>query len=210
MAEDAGPCAFDAIDLEPLDRQSRYKLFMGSIVPRPIAVVTSVSEAGVVNAAPFSNFMAISTEASLLAFSIGAEPRSFDRCKDTLRNIRLNREFVINFMSDERAQEIQQISRWHPHDVSEVEEVGWGLIPSQAVSAPRLREAIIQIECSLHSITDFGESRLVVGKALRLHAREGVVNDYKVDLANYRPLGRLSGRLYCKLGELIDGAPKAS
>ena len=198
--------AFDAIDLEPLDRQSRYKLFMGSIVPRPIAVVTTLSDAGVVNAAPFSNFMALSTEGSLLAFSVGAEPRSFDRCKDTLRNIHANGEFVINFMSDERARDIQNISRWRPPDVSEIAEVGWSLIASQLVLAPRVREAVIQIECKLHSITDFGESRLVAGKALRFHAREGVIKDCKIDLAKYRPLGRLSGRLYCKLGELIDGA----
>ena len=204
-APSSAPPTFDAIDLAPLDRQARYKLFMGSIVPRPIAVVTTLSEAGVVNVAPFSNFMALSTESSLLAMSIGAEPRAPDRCKDTLRNIRYSKEFVINFMADDQAHEIQETSRWRPQDVSEVDVVGWSLLPSDIMSTPRLQEAVIQIECKLHSITDFGESRLVVGQALRFHAREGVVKDYKIDLGLYHPLGRLSGKFYCKLGDVIEG-----
>jgi flavin reductase (DIM6/NTAB) family NADH-FMN oxidoreductase RutF len=182
----------------------RYKLFMGSVIPRPIAFVCSVNENGKTNVAPFSNFMVISAGASLLAFSVGSEAAAGDREKDTLRNVRANGEFVINTVPEALAAQVQTCSENFPPDVSEVEVAGLTLIPSSRIRTPRIAETRIQFECKLHSIVPFGGPHLIVGQVLLMHAERGLVTDYKIDPRRYGPLGRIGGRTYCRLGELID------
>jgi flavin reductase (DIM6/NTAB) family NADH-FMN oxidoreductase RutF len=181
----------------------RYKLFMGSVIPRPIAFVTSIADNGKVNVAPFSNFMVISAGSSLMGFSVGSEAALGDKEKDTLHNVRANGEFVINTVPDGLAVKVQTCSETFPPEVSEAEQTGLTLIPSTKVRTPRVAETRIQFECRLHSIVPFGGPHLIVGQVLCMHAEKGLVVDYKIDPERYKPLGRIGGRTYCKLGELI-------
>ncbi len=182
----------------------RYKLFMGSVIPRPIAFVCSQNDYGKTNVAPFSNFMVISAGSSLLAFSVGSEASADEREKDTLRNVRATGEFVINTVPAGLAEQVQACSQNYPPEISEAEATGLTLIPSSLVKTPRVAETKIQFECKVHSIVPFGGPHLVVGKVVLMHAQKGLVNDFKIDPQSYQPLGRIGGRTYCRLGDLIN------
>lgn len=190
---------FEEIALDGLAFSDRYKLFTGSVVPRPIALVSSLAVTGEVNLAPFSSFVIASVEDGLLAFSVG--PSEID--KHTLTNVRRTREFVINTVSESLAGPVQLCAEDFPPDVSEAAEAGLHVIPSKRIRTPRIAESPIQFECGLHRIVRFGQSHLVVGHVLVMHARTGLVRDYKVDLGNYAPLGRIAGRSYCRVTDIL-------
>jgi flavin reductase (DIM6/NTAB) family NADH-FMN oxidoreductase RutF len=191
--------AFDAIDFVPLKGPQRYKLVMGTIIPRPIAFVSTLGPTGVVNVAPFSSFVSLSAASSLVGFSIATGIRT----KDTLVNIEAMREFVINTVPEELAIQVQACAADVTPDVSEVELTGLSVLPSSIIKTPRVAETKIQFECRLHSITAFGTGRLIAGEVVMMHARAGLVKEGKVDLAQYAPLGRLAGRNYCRIGDVI-------
>jgi flavin reductase (DIM6/NTAB) family NADH-FMN oxidoreductase RutF len=192
--------AFDAIDFGPLKGPQRYKLVMGTIIPRPIAFVSTLGPTGIVNVAPFSSLVSLSAASSLVGFSIATGIRT----KDTLVNIEAMREFVINTVPEDLAVQVQTCGENVPPEVSEVEMTGLSLAPSTVIKTPRIAETKIQFECRLHSITPFGTGRLIAGEVVMMHARSGLVNDHKVDLRGYAPLGRLAGRAYCRIGDVID------
>ena len=120
-----------------------------------------------------------------------------------MRNARANGEFVVNTVPVALAERVQKCSQNFPPGVSEVEEAGLTLIPSVKIATPRIAETRVQFECRLHSILPFGDANLVIGQVLLVHARRGLVRDYKIDPGEYTPLGRIGGRTYCSLGNLI-------
>jgi flavin reductase (DIM6/NTAB) family NADH-FMN oxidoreductase RutF len=202
MHDTASGCwTFESIRFDSLDKPQRYKLFMGTIIPRPIAFVSSLGPNGVVNAAPFSNFISLSATSSLLGFSVAVGARG---AKDTLVNIEAMREFVINTVPVELAHQVQASAQDVPSEVSEVDLTGLGLLPSTLIRTPRIAQTKIQLECELYSITEFETARLIAGRVVMMHARTGLVHDHKVDPRAYDPLGRLGGRTYCRIGDIID------
>jgi hypothetical protein len=78
------------------------------------------------------------------------------------------------------------------------------LVPSVSVKTPRIAECKVHFECELHSMMNFGQGNLVVGKVIRVHVRSDIIADFKIDPVSYSPLGRIGGRRYCALGEIID------
>ena len=180
----------------------RYKLFMGAIVPRPIALVTTLGPDDVVNAAPFSSFMSLSAVNNLVAISINE--RGPEGVKDTMRNIVARREFVINTVSEALAVQAQTCADDFPPHVSEVSVAGLSLVASQTIATPRIAESPIHFECTLHSILPFETAQLIVGRVVVMHAREGLIEGARVSLDGYAPLGRLAGRAYCKVGDIIN------
>ncbi len=182
------------------DYSMRYKLFTGSVIPRPIAFVTTRHRDGHINAAPFSQFIIIAVEPGLLGFSVGPSQRGD---KDTLANIRAHPEFVINTVSEPLAEKVQTCSEEFPAEISEIEQTGLHLLPSLHIGVPRIAESRIQFECTTHSITPFGASHLVVGKVLVMHALKGLVSECKVNTLRYGALGRIGGRNYCKVNDII-------
>lgn len=192
--------AFDLIGLEGLDFAQRYKLLSASVIPRPIALVSTMGAAGNVNLAPFSSYMIASVEEGFLCFSVGPDPRG---TKDTLRNVRRTREFVINSVSEAMAVQVQDCAEEFAPHVSEAEAVGFELLPSLEVEPPRVKMANLHFECRLHRIIRFGESHLVVGRIVKCHARAGLVRNYKIDPKELAPLGRIAGRNYCLLGDIL-------
>ena len=192
---------FEAIDMASLTEKQRYTLLMGSIVPRPIAFVSTINDDGLVNVAPFSAFMSISAINSLVAISINLRASG---TKDTVRNIKSRGEFVINTVPTSMAHQVQACSQAFGPDISEVDEIGLTLIPSQSIATPRIAESKIHFECKLHSSARYESADLFVGKVILMHALTGLVSDYKVSLELYTPIGRLGGRRFCEVGDIIE------
>ena len=176
------------------------RLFTGSVIPRPIALVTTRHAQGHINAAPFSQFIIVAVEPGLLGFSVGP---SQNGVKDTLTNLRLHPEFVINTVSEQLAMQTQLCSENFPAEISEIDEAKLHLVASTRIDVDRIAESKIQFECRLHSITPFGASHLVVGEVLVMHAVKGLVTDCKIDPTLFAALGRIGGRNYCLTREVI-------
>jgi flavin reductase (DIM6/NTAB) family NADH-FMN oxidoreductase RutF len=195
---------FEHIEIQSLSRAQRYNVLTGAIIPRPIAFVTSVGIRGVVNAAPFSQFVILAVDPGLLGFSIG--PRTHDStAKDTLANVSETGEFVVNMVPEGWEGIVQQASVEHPSDVSEVDLLGLNTIASTKIKVPRLVDSKIQFECTLDQIINFGDApnHFVVGRIVAMHVRTGLLHDDKIDPAAYAPIARIGGRNYVRLGDIV-------
>jgi flavin reductase (DIM6/NTAB) family NADH-FMN oxidoreductase RutF len=181
-------------DLSPHDR---YKLLCGVVVPRPIALVTTLDQNGVVNAAPFSFFNVFSEDPPLVV--LGLQHKADQDPKDTTRNIHRDGEFVVHMVDEALAKAMNDCAVDFPPGASEAAAVGLATLPSIDVRVPRLAAAPFALECRRHVVLSFAPGReLLVGEVLRLHAREGLVDIDKmyIDLSAYRPIGRMFGNLY--------------
>jgi flavin reductase (DIM6/NTAB) family NADH-FMN oxidoreductase RutF len=184
-----------------------YKLMVGAIVPRPIAFVSSLSAEGVPNLAPFSFFTGISANPPVVCFSPmirGSDGLS----KDTLRNIEETREFVVNIVSEDFAQQMNACSAEFPPDVNEFTVSGLTPVPSEVVRPPRVKESRIHMECRamlvVHvSAKPLGGS-LVMGEVLRFHVDDALFSDYKVDPDLLRAIGRMGGPTYSRTTDRFE------
>lgn len=196
---------YDAIDLMEYDEERRYKFLTASVIPRPIALVTSLNGDLVLNAAPFSQYVIISVSPPLLGI-VSHETPSGE--KDTVRNIIKSGEYVINAVSEGMAEQVQECAIPYPHDVSEVEKAGLSVVPSMRIKPARIAESLLQFECRLHSYINFGNegSRtiLIVGEVLVVHCAQGVVEGHRVLHDKLKALGRIAGRSYCKTGDILN------
>jgi flavin reductase (DIM6/NTAB) family NADH-FMN oxidoreductase RutF len=183
--------------LRDLSKQDRYKLLSGVVIPRPIALVTTLDANGTVNAGPFSFFNVFSEDPPLVA--LGLQHKADRTPKDTTRNIHRDGEFVVNMVDEALALAMNDCAVDFPSGESEVAALGLAISPSVDVKVPHLAAAPFALECKRSVSLAFGAGReLLVGEVLRIHAREGLVDaaNMHVDLAAYRPIGRLFGNLY--------------
>jgi flavin reductase (DIM6/NTAB) family NADH-FMN oxidoreductase RutF len=196
-----------SIDPKTLNSRGNYKLLNGAIVPRPIAFVTTRSDNGAVNAAPFSSFNLVASDPASVVFSI-ARKRDGTK-KDTLVNIERSREFVVNTVSVWMVEAINHCSAEYPYGVSELELVGLSPIASEVVSPPRVQESPIQMECRVHSLVevgpgDAGSSTVIIGEVLRFHVATAAYKEGGIDLEGIQPVGRLDGVRYGLIGDMFD------
>jgi flavin reductase (DIM6/NTAB) family NADH-FMN oxidoreductase RutF len=182
-------------DPKELTEKDVYKLLIGSVVPRPIAWVSTISTEGVVNLAPFSFFNVASRNPPMLCISIGPGVGEREGTeKDTLVNIRNQKEFVINVVPSSLGNEMQKTSENLPSNVDEFEAAGLTTLDSTIVKPKRVKEAPIQMECQLEQIIQLGSDHLVIGRMIRYHINDDYyLGNYKVDLEKLQPLGRLAG-----------------
>lgn len=202
-ADAAEANSFDSVDLDNLSRAERYKMLTGAVIPRPIAFVTTISAKGIINAAPFSQFVIVAVDPGLLAISIGPRPGSL---KDTLLNIRASGEFVINMVPEGWESVVQQCGTDQAADISEVDELGLATVPSVHVKPPRLADSKIQFECKLERIIELGDApnHFVIGRVALMHVRQGLTNNCKIDPKSYAPVARIGGRNYVRLGDIVE------
>jgi flavin reductase (DIM6/NTAB) family NADH-FMN oxidoreductase RutF len=170
------------------------------ILPRPIAFVTTVSPSGRPNAAPFSWYCGLAVRPPLLGVSLS--PRD-GQPKDTLRNIRDTREFVVNIVTQAMAEQIVRASGDWPEDVNELALVGLTAIPADLVRPPRVAESPVNFECRLDREIAVGDSTFVIGEILRAHVQDGVLSEGRVEVTKLDPLGRLGGSQFTTLGEVL-------
>lgn len=194
------------IDASTLDPASTYRLLVGSVVPRPIAWVTSGIPPHTVNLAPFSSFAWVSQHPAMLGFTINRRPSGL---KDTMRNIERDGEYVINIAHEELLDDVHASSEALAPDVSEAEARNLDLTPSQLVRVPRLTGAPISMECVHERTISFSPTGgdFVVGRVVGWHIDEKVMRDGRIDTELLRPLGRLAGPRYTTLGTVIELPP---
>ncbi len=184
-----------------LSVEATYKLLVGSVVPRPIAWVTTVSKSGLINAAPFSAFTFVSSKPPMLGVSIG---RKLGVLKDTARNIIDQQEFVVNIGDLDQIDQLHLSAEEFPEEVSEVEELSIETAPSRSIATPRIAKAPISMECKLHRIVDFGErTSFYVGEVIVFNIRDDLLHDGKIETKDLRPICRLGGPNYSTLGEIL-------
>lgn len=194
------------IDPKALDAEGCYRLMTGVIVPRPIAWVTTVSDSGVVNLAPFSHFTFVAPKPPMVCISIA--PRGGEH-KDTLRNILASKELVVHIPHAGQVEQVHSSAVEHPADVSEAELLGLALRPSELVRPPRLVDARLSFECKLSQCIELGATRnnLVIAEAILIHVDDAVMRDGKVETPLVDPLCRLAGPNYAALGEFLTMKP---
>jgi flavin reductase (DIM6/NTAB) family NADH-FMN oxidoreductase RutF len=181
---------FDAVTLAA---QDQYKLMIGSVTPRPIALVTSLGKNGP-NAAPFSFFNCIGSPPPMVMFSVGDKDSG---AKDTVQNIREIPEFVVHIVSDAIKDKMNVCALDYPSGVNEIDKAGFTAAPSRKVRPPRIVEAPVALECRLMQIVEVGLKpyHLVIGEVVYFHYHEGIVNDhFRVDIGLINPIGRLAGK----------------
>ncbi|MEA3143013.1 MAG: hypothetical protein QOG31_337 [Thermoplasmata archaeon] len=188
------------MEWDPSERpgSATYRFLTSAVAPRPVAWVTTVDRAGLVNAAPFSWFNAVCADPPMVMVSIRARPDG--TLKDTARNLRDTGEFVVNVAPAKLAQGMVQTSAEYPPDVSEVEEVGLRTAPSLRVAPPRLADSPVHLECRLHRLIQLGrrdDQSLVLGEVVHLAADDDVLDaDGNLDPLKVTLVGRMGGSRY--------------
>ncbi|MEZ4836037.1 MAG: flavin reductase [Caldilineaceae bacterium] len=190
--------------LNPNDmpERERYKLVTGTVVPRPIAWVSSVNAQGQANLAPFSFFTVASSSPLTMLFSVSHKPDGSR--KDTWVNALETGEFVINIVDEANGPAMNQSATTYPHGVSEFEMTGLTAVPGEAVRAPRVAEAPVSYECKLTQIVEVGGNAVIFGEVQAIHVREDVYDGRYVDIAALKPVGRLAGNSYCRVNDLFE------
>lgn len=191
---------------EQLTRRDRYKVLIGTVLPRPIAWVSTIGSAGTPNVAPFSYFTVAATNPMTLVFfpqipATGAK-------KDTLRNIEEVPEFVINITNEETAEAMNLTATTLRHGVSEFEWANLTPAASATIRAPRVAEAPVSFECRLQQIVHIGDGRpgsgtAVFGEVQCIHVRDDIYVEGRIDLEALRPIGRLAGAGYTRVTDLF-------
>jgi flavin reductase (DIM6/NTAB) family NADH-FMN oxidoreductase RutF len=186
------------IDFSQLTPYQRYKLMASLIVPRPIALITTLGENDVVNAAPFSMFNMLGEDPPVVVVSIN---RLHDgRLKDTAANILASGEFVVHLADELIAEKMHGCGEAVPPHVSEIELVGFTNAPSAMVRPPRIAEAPVAFECVLHEKLETESRYIFIGRVLCLHVRDGLVDTetWRVRLQEYFPVGRFGASFYVR------------
>lgn len=183
---------------------SIYKLMIGSIVPRPIAFVSTLSASGIRNLAPFSFFNGVCADPPVVCFAVSA--RNPD--KDTLVNIRAAGEFVVNFVSEEIAEAMNLTAGEYPPEVDEFEVSGLTPEPSDLVHPPRVRESRVSMECKLQQIVNVSDrplgASLVLGEVVRFHVDDRLFEDFRIDPEELRAVGRMGGNFYTRTRDRFE------
>ncbi|KGP80513.1 MULTISPECIES: flavin reductase family protein [Paenibacillus] len=195
------------LDPRELTGRENYKLMSGSVVPRPIAFVTTLSQDGsVINAAPFSFFNVVSSDPPLLSISIA---RKEGVMKDTARNVLAMQELVVHICDEAIALDMNETAAMlEPHE-SELERTNLTTVPSNVVSVPGIQEALVRMECTLYQhipiSNDEGKpvSDLLLVRIVQYHFSENVYDPATkyILMDQLKPISRLAGNDYAKLGE---------
>jgi flavin reductase (DIM6/NTAB) family NADH-FMN oxidoreductase RutF len=195
------------IDTATTDPVRVYHLLTGIVTPRPIAWVTTVSPAGVVNLAPFSFFNAFSANPPVVVFS--PTLRRDRSKKDTLLNLERVPEFVVHAATADLAAAVNATSAELPPDDSEVSHVGLATVPSLHVRPPRVAAAHAALECRVRQIVPLGDGpiagNLVIGDVLAIHVSDAVLDAAgRVDPRALRTVARLGADFWCHTSDLFE------
>ena len=186
------------IDINALSPAIQYKLLCSTVVPRPIALVTTFSQANGDNAAPFSFFNVMGENPPVMVLGLEVK-RHNQALKDTTVNIQETGQFVVHMVDESMAQAMNICAMDFPSGVSEIVEAGLSLTPSSVVRPRRIVEAPVAFECEKMMLLDIGPGRkIAVAKVLKMHIRDGMLDldTYYINQQNYRPIGRMFGKLY--------------
>lgn len=199
---------FITIDPAQNAAQDNYKLIIGSVLPRPIAFVSTQSPDGRLNLAPFSFFTGVCSNPPTILFCPMIRGSDGHK-KDTLLNIEATQEFVVNVVSEDIVQPMNQTATEFPADVDEFQESGLTPAPSLIVKPPRVLESPISMECKLQQIVfvgdgGIGSGSVVLGTVVQFHIREDLYHAGRIDTALLKPIARLAGSAYCPVRDVFE------
>ncbi len=182
-------------DLETAPVNVAYKLLVGLVAPRPIALITSLDEQGRLNAAPFSAYNYLCTDPPIIGVGVTNRPGEERVPKDTAHNIRRTHEFVVNVVTEDIAQKMNICATDFPPEISEVEMAGFTTAPSQTVKPPRIAEAHAALECREYTTMEIGRSRIILGRVVSVYVDDQFVDPegayIKADALH--AIGRMNG-----------------
>jgi flavin reductase (DIM6/NTAB) family NADH-FMN oxidoreductase RutF len=195
------------IDLEKLDGRERYKLAIGSVIPRPIAWVSTKDTKGRRNLAPFSFFTVACSNP--LIFGIFSQRNKYgSESKDTARNILETGEAVIHIASLDQLEALNATAATLPHGVDEFDHAGLQAIAASVVKADVVVGCPIAFECTLHQHVTLGDddkgSDAIFLKALVMHVEDGIIDQNRIDHHAFKPVSKLAGPFYATIGSEIE------
>ena len=185
-----------------MENQNIAHLIADVIVPRPIAWVSTVSDQGVYNLAPFSAYSMIGGKPTLVCFSIGTTRDG--QKKDTILNIELTKEFVISVVTEDLAEAMNITCAPYPRDISEYEKAGVTPVKAERVKVPMVGESPVNMECKVLQILEFGQAptirNLVIGEILLVHVSDELYDKQSGRILGMKTVGRLGGDgdIYCR------------
>lgn len=197
------------LSLEQVDGPERYRLLVATVIPRPIAFVSTLDARGVTNLAPFSYYNVITSRPALISIAIGQRQWQGQRQKkDTLRNIEETGQFVVNVATEGLLDAVNASSADYAPGVSEIEALGLTPAPSAMVRPPRIQESPVHLECKLSRVIMLGDEPqvgLVIGEVVHYHALDEVLapSTRLPDARRLQPLARLGGTEYAELGDIL-------
>lgn len=194
-----------SFDFQQLSAREKYKILIGSVVPRPIALVTTIDAQGRANAAPFSFFNALSADPPILA--LGVENYSDLSPKDTTLNIRHNQEFTVNIVCDALVEAMNVCAVPFEPGFDELVAAGLTAIPGTRVGCPRIGEAPVALECRRMMALSIGQSReIILGEVLMAHVRDDLIDPATlyIDQLGLDAIGRMGGHGYARTREYFD------
>lgn len=194
------------IDITQLSAAQQYKLITSTVVPRPIALVTTFHEDTGHNAAPYSFFNAMGEDPPIFVLGLEDRPGSSE-VKDTTWNIRETGEFVINLVDQDLGPAMNTCAIAFPKGVSEISEAGLHLLASEKVKPHRIDESPVSFECQTVDLIRIAPRRfLAIGRAVFMHVRDGLFDSEKgyISPDRYKPLGRYFGKFYVKDHALFE------
>jgi flavin reductase (DIM6/NTAB) family NADH-FMN oxidoreductase RutF len=194
-------------DVQNTESSALYKLLTGTIIPRPIGWISTIDENGINNLAPFSYFNMVSSDPPCLMFSTR---RDDNKNKDTLNNVLQNNQFVVNLVTIDLVEQMNATSAAVAASIDEFELANITPIDSVFVKPKRVKESLVHFECEKihHYFMDNetgGGACIIIGKIITMHIDDSILmENHKIDLEKYKPVARLAGSNYSKLGEIFS------
>lgn len=184
-----------------------YKFLIGSILPRPIAVVSTKNEDGSNNVAPFSFFTGLSAKPMIVAFAPLIRTSTGGK-KDTVINIERTKEFVINFTTEDNCDLVNATSAELPYGKDEFNHAGLTPIPSDIVDVMRVKESPIHFECKLRDMISYGDQpgagTLITGEVVKVHIDESIYDNGRIITSAWKPMGRGAGNDWFKTDSIVE------
>ncbi|MBU9856518.1 flavin reductase family protein [Rahnella bonaserana] len=199
------PSSHTHFDFAQLTERERYKILIGTVIPRPVALVTTVSMYGVPNAGPFSFFNVLTHDPAIVA--IGVENYADMRFKDTARNIRETGEFTVHIVDDALVSQMEICAIKFGPDVDELREAGLDTTPGLMVRSPRILAAPAALECRRHTTLQVGPAReIILGEVLGVYVRSDAVDpsNLHIDQQIMDAIGRMGGHTYTRTRDQFD------
>ena len=175
----------------------KHDPFKSCIIPRPIAWITTISNDGIDNCAPYSFFNGVSSDPPMVMFANNGSAIDGSGPRDTFSNIKENQEFVINISTFNTKDKMNKTSARLCRNVSEIEFASLETLDSRLVKPKRLKESPINMECTLYKIIDLpgitedNYNGILIGKVIGIHINDEYIKDGKVDVKKIKPLARL-------------------
>ena len=196
-----------SINPNELSERDNYKFLVGSRIPRPIAFVTTLSEDGVVNGAPFSYFNIVTSNPPMISISV---QRVGGKMKDTAHHAITKGELVVHIVDEQNVEQVNETAASVPSHVSEVQLAGMTLVESERVQVPAIQEAKIRMECVLEKAIELGGNGeeigcdLLIARVVQFHIDEALYHKGRIDAKQLRAVSRLAGASYAKIGEHFE------